>query len=44
MTPASAEAEASLFFCSLLLYYSKYMERIRSVQGQETNKAINNVP
>lgn len=32
MTPASTEA--NLFFPSLLLYHSKYMQRIRSVLGQ----------
>ena len=55
VTPATAETEAGLFFSSLLLYHSKYMQRIRSVLGQrtervinknnqETNKAINKVP
>ena len=41
MTPANAEAEAGLFFSSMLLYHFKYMQRIRSVLGQGTNKAIN---
>ena len=41
MTPASAEAEAGLFFSSLLLYHFKYMQIIRSVLGERTNKAIN---
>jgi hypothetical protein len=41
MTSASAEAEAGLFFSSLLLYYLNYMQRIRSVLGQGTNKTIN---
>ena len=27
MTPASAEAEAGLFFSSLLLYHSKYIQK-----------------
>ena len=44
MAPASSEAKADLFFSSLLLYQSKYMQRIKSVLGQGTNKAINNVP
>jgi hypothetical protein len=30
MTPASAEAEAGLFFPSQLLYHSKYLQRIES--------------
>jgi hypothetical protein len=41
VTPASTEAETCLFFSSLLLYNSKYMQRIRSVHSQGTNKAIN---
>jgi len=40
MTPASAEAEVD-FFSSLLLYHFKYMQRIRSVLGHGTDKAIN---
>ena len=43
ITPASAEAEAGVFFSSLILYYSKYLQIIRSVLGQGTNKAINKV-
>ena len=39
MTPACFEADTGLFFSSLLLYHSKYMQRIRSVLGQGTNKA-----
>jgi hypothetical protein len=37
MTPAIVEAEVGLFFSSLLLYNSKYIQRIRSVLGQGTN-------
>ena len=44
MTPASAKAEVDSLFSSLLLYQSKYMQRIKSVLGQGTNKAINKVP
>jgi hypothetical protein len=33
MTPTSAKAKAGLFFSSLLLYHSKYMQRIRSAIG-----------
>jgi hypothetical protein len=40
MTSAIAEAEAGLSFSSLPLYHSKHMQRIRSVLGQGTNKAI----
>ena len=48
MTPASAEAEAGLFFSSLLLHHSRYMQRIELVLGQRqssqgTNKALNKV-
>ena len=43
-TQAPAEPEVGLFFSSLFfLVYSKYMQRIRSVLGQGTNKAINKV-
>jgi hypothetical protein len=41
MAPASAEAEVGLFFSSLLLYPSRYVQRIWSVLGQVTNKAAN---
>jgi hypothetical protein len=44
MTPTSAEAEAGLFFPSLLLYNFKYMQIIRPVLGQGTNEAINKIP
>ena len=44
MTPASAPSDADSLCSSLLLYQSKYMQRIKSVLGQRTNKAINNVP
>ena len=40
MTPASAEAEAGLFFSSLLLDHFKYMPIIRSVLGQGIHKLI----
>ena len=38
--PGSAEAESGVFFSSLLLYHSKYMQIIRSVLGQGPNKEI----
>jgi hypothetical protein len=40
MIPASAESEEGLFFSSPLLYHSRYIQSIRSVLGQGTNKAI----
>jgi hypothetical protein len=43
MTLSSAKAEVDSLFSSLLLYQSKYMQRIKSVLGQGTNKAINKV-
>ena len=43
-TQTCAEAEVGLFFSSLFLCHSKYMQRIRSVFSQGTNKAINKVP
>jgi hypothetical protein len=44
MTPASAEAEVGLSISSLLLYHSRYIQRMWSVlrhkqSSQETNKA-----
>ena len=44
MTPARAKAEVDSLFSSLLLYQSKYMQRMKSVLGQATNKAINYIP
>jgi hypothetical protein len=44
MTPTSAEAESGHSpppTPTLLLYHSKHMQRIRSILGQGTNKAIN---
>lgn len=41
MTPAYSEAEAGLFFPSLLLYHFNYMQVIRSVLSQGTSKTIN---
>ena len=43
MTPDSAEAEAGLFFSSLLLYHFKYMPIIWSVLGQGIHKLISKV-
>ena len=39
MTPASTEAEAALFFPSLLLYHSRYMQRIGSVLRSKTKES-----
>lgn len=43
MTPNSPEIKAGLFifFCSLLLYYIKYIQIIESVLDQGADKTIN---
>jgi len=38
MIPASAEAEAALIFFSLLLYESRYIQRIKSILRSKQGK------
>ena len=41
MTPNSSEAERGLFFSQSFIPFFKYMQIMRSVLGQGTNKALN---